>query len=946
MPQPKAPMTQAPPPHAPTPAADPTGDDVHRVIVEAEAAKASGGGSAAAIAHYQRWIAEHPNDPGRHLVIYNLAAEWLRAGRPEDAARAFEHVCRIAPALVHGWLGQASAAERLGELDRAIQCWRTALRVGSADDGPVQPVITALNHLGRVLEMREDLEGAQDALLQSLRLRPDQYDVLQHVIRNRQRQCEWPVWADLPQTEVTAAQLMQASSPMAMLGLADDPAMQLMAARGFVERSYRKWIDLHQSSVQALRAAPHRRERLRIGYASGDLCMHPVGLLLGGLLEQHDRSRFEIFVYCWSPEDGSAHRQRLKQAPEHFRRVDALSDEALAELIRQDGIDLLIDLQGVSAGARPGVLARRPAPVQVSWLGLIGTSALPWLDYVIADDYCVRGEDALFYTERVVRLPGGFQPGDRGRFATPTPSRASLGLPDDRFVFASFNNSYKHSPTTLDSWSRILKRAPESVLWLLDDNPRATQNLLRELATRGVGRDRIVLAGRTWHGEYLGRMPAADLFLDAYPYNAGTTAADALWMGLPLLTRSGRTFIARMAGSLLNTAGLNELIAHSAQEYEDKAVHWAQSPEAYRTLRARVQAARDQSPLFDDRRAARDLEAAALALWDTHLQGIHSRRLSIELGSAAASHRPALGPDVASPDERTHEAQADDPAQPRIVLASDTLPPNLPVAPRRLRVPHRWTRSLLMGQGIDPARIDLVPPAARRPLLPRSDDRLERRAHVRARLGISADDRVLINLDGAGRLAGTDLLLRALADLHRLGWPRVHLLIRPGPGDQARSIEQALQDLHAAGTPVPDTVIGALIAVPALLQDDDHSRLLNLADLYVSPHRALPTDLPLLDAALEGLPVLATQGGVADELIEAGAAHGLTATLEQVRDSDGRERRYLEPDYGVLLGQLMEWLQGRPLTGLARASGQALFDARQTDAGQQMSAAAREAGLL
>jgi predicted O-linked N-acetylglucosamine transferase (SPINDLY family) len=937
-------MTQAPPPHASALAADPIGDDVHRVIVEAESAKAVGGGPAAAIAHYRCWIAEHPNDPGRHLVIYNLAAEWLRAGQAKDAARAFEHVCRIAPALVHGWLGQASAAERLGDLDRAIECWRTAVQIGSADAGPVQAVITALNHLGRVLEMREDLEGAQAALLQSLRLRPDQYEVLQHVIRNRQRQCEWPVWADLPHCDVTAAQLMQASSPMAMLGLADEPAMQLMAARGFVERSYRKWIDLHTGSVQALQTTPLKRERLRIGYASGDLCMHPVGLLLGGLFEQHDRSRFEIFVYCWSPEDGSAHRQRLKQAPEHFRRVDQMSDEALAEQIRQDGIDILIDLQGVSAGARPAVLAHRPAPVQISWLGLIGTSALPWLDYVIADDYCVSGQDSMFYTERVVRLPGGFQPGDRGRLATPAPSRASMGLPEDRFVFASFNNSYKHSPTTLDSWARILTRAPESVMWLLDDNPRATHNLLRELAARRVGRDRIVLAGRTWHGEYLGRMPVADLFLDAYPYNAGTTAADALWMGLPLLTRSGRTFIARMAGSLLNTAGLTELIAYSADEYEDKAVHWANSPDAYRALRARVMAARDQSPLFDDRRAARDLETAALMLWDDHLRRIAARSLSIDPGAP-----PTPAADASTPSALDHPGGPNtvvDRGPARPIFVADTLRTALPDSPRGWVVPHRWTRSLLIAHGIDPNRIDVVLPAAIREGSSDSDPRVERRMHARKRLGIGANDLVLINLDGSSRLAGTDLLLRALADLHRLGWPRVHLLIRPGQGSQARSIEQLLQDIAAAGATLADTVLDALIALPSVLNDDYRSTVFNLADAYISPHRALPTDLLLLDAAVHGLPVLASQGGVAAELIEAGAARSLPATLEQIRDSDGRDHRYLEPDYAALLGQLIEWLQGPLPAGLSPDQGRALVASRATPSGHWMTAAIREAGLL
>jgi predicted O-linked N-acetylglucosamine transferase (SPINDLY family) len=972
------------------------GEAVHRVIVEAESLRSSGGGSEAAIALYFRWVELNPRDPGRHLVIYNLAAECLRAGQNEEALRWLEHVCALAPRFVHGWLGRASALERLGRLDEAVESWRSAVANGTGEGLPAQPVISALNHIGRVLEMREDLEGAQRALLQSLRLRPDQYDVLQHVVRNRQRQCEWPVWADLHDCGVSAAQLMQATSPMAMLGLADDPAMQLMAARSFAERSYRKLIDLYQAHAQAARPRPPVHQRLRIAYASGDLCMHPVGLLLGGLFETHDRSRFEVFVYCWSPEDESPQRHRLKQAPEHFRRVDQLGDEELADLIRSDEIDILIDLQGVSAGARPGVFARRPAPIQISWLGLIGTSALPWLDYVIADDFCIPEASELFYTEKVLRLPSGFQPGDRGRIVAPVATRASVGLPDDAFVFASFNNSYKHSPSMLDCWAAILGQSPRGLLWLLDDNPRSTRHLLAELATRGVDRSRIVLASRSWHGEYLARLALADLFLDNHPYNAGTTAADALWMGLPLLTLAGRTFIARMAASLLKTAGLTELIAESPHDYVRRAVHLANDHQAYATLRHKVADAREQSPLFEPTRASRDVEQLCERVWQQYLQHglvrsvdipapiqtasaitrqdpaitrqdpavsgtsahdastggavspkagalrvqVQSTQGANDAGSLIAQHLVAqwqssndVDPEIvyrAAEAEQVHTgdrgailftspqtaAQVPTTASRAIMMVTDGITPGL-AAPSsnddRIIVCNSWTRDLLIAEGCHPSRIAVIHTGPMSTEAGGLSDGARRTA--RRQLGIGDADLVLINLEGAAWRSGTDLLVRALADLHRLGWTSVRLLLYTGQQPGSRPVEHFLQHIaEQSREPLADTLVDAIIALPDRLAAPHRRTLLGIADLYVSPHRGICTDLLALEALLNGRPVVGTAQGALAELLSCGAVHGLPGQAQRVNAADGRRLHYTEPDYHYLLETLINHLQGQAIT--------------------------------
>jgi len=586
---------------------------IAQVVQQAESLM-SAGQREAAIAHYQQWLATAQGVPGTHLVWFNLGAELSKTDHAAGEA-AYREAIRIAPDFVQAWVNLGSRLDALGKAQEALTAWRHARELARKAANP-DPELErmALNNLGRVLEREREFAEAEQCLLDSLKIDGNQYEVLQHVIRLRQRQCKWPVWSPIP--GIGANTQLIATSPMAMLGLADDPGLQLLAARTFVERTYRQLI---ADTVPLVTRASARRvppgERLRIGYLSGDLCMHPVGLLLGGLLESHDRSRFEVYGYCWSPEDGSPQRQRLKSGFDRLTVIKSLTDRQAAERIAADGIDILIDLQGLSAGARPAICVNRPSAVQVTWLGLIGTSGLPWIDYAVTDRWCVPEDDERFYSEKVIALPTVFQPGDRGRLANEAPTRAAVGLPDDKFVFASFNNSYKLAPEMFAVWMRVLHQVPNSVLWLLDDNPVATANLLEAAAAHGLPRERIILAPRTSHAEYLARMPLADLFLDNYPYNAGATAADALWVGLPLLTMAGRTFISRMAASLVRTAGLPDFVVHSLAEFEARALALARQPEALRAARQTLLEGRTRSPLFDAQRFARELEEGLVRAW-------------------------------------------------------------------------------------------------------------------------------------------------------------------------------------------------------------------------------------------------------------------------------------------------------------------------------------------
>jgi predicted O-linked N-acetylglucosamine transferase (SPINDLY family) len=407
--------------------------------------------------------------------------------------------------------------------------------------------------------------------------------------------------------------MRRSTSALAMLSLSDDPEAQLAAARQFVKNKVR-------SDVPALSVPrSYGHQKIRVAYGSSDFCLHPIAMLTAELFELHDRERFEVYGFCWTRQGHSALRQRIIDAMDHFESIESLTDEAAARLIREHEIDVLIDLHGQTLGARPNLLAWRPAPIQITYLGLPATTGLPSIDHVIADRFLIPEEHAAFYSEKPLYMPDVYQVSDRRRQHAPIPNRTDCHLPAEGFVFCSFNNNYKYTPETFDIWMNLLRRVPGSVLWLLSDNPWAEANLRNEAKTRNIDAGRLIFAPRVAPDQYLARYAVADLFLDSFPFNAGTTANDALWMGLPVLTRSGRSFASRMAGALLTAAGLSELITYNPRDYEEKAVALAQTPGECRRLRDHLREVHLNGVLFDTPRFVRHLE--------DHLQ-----RLVAELG--------------------------------------------------------------------------------------------------------------------------------------------------------------------------------------------------------------------------------------------------------------------------------------------------------------------------
>lgn len=557
-------------------------------------------GSLAAVL-YQTWLNRNQS-PYAHAVFFNLGATLNNENDLVGAEAAYLQAIKLSPTFLQPRLNLGSVLERMGKIDKAIDEWRWVEQNTSPEQPENKPmVLMAINNLARVLENKKQLDEALFFLNRSLAIEPNQPDALHHWVHLRQKLCVWPVYTPIP--GVSLKFMKQSTSALAMLSISDDPAAQLDAARRYVNKKV-------VSNVPPL-ANPkgYRHAKLRIAYVSSDFCLHPVSMLTAELFELHDRQHFEVYGFCWSPEDGSGLRQRVINAMDHFVRIHQMTDEEAARLIRKHEIDILVDLQGQTSGARANLLAYRPAPIQITYLGLPATTGLPSIDYVIADHFLIPEEAVQYYSEKPLYMPDVYQVSDRKRTVGPAPSRESCGLPADGFVFCSLNSNYKYTPEVFDVWMNILRRTPGSVLWLLSENPRVETNLYREAEARNIEKARLIFAPRVSPENYLARYAIADLFLDTFPFNAGTTANDALWMNLPVITYCGRSFASRMAGALLTAAKLDELITYSLKNYEEKAVWLANNPGECRRLREYLHDVRENGVLFDTPRFVRNLES-------------------------------------------------------------------------------------------------------------------------------------------------------------------------------------------------------------------------------------------------------------------------------------------------------------------------------------------------
>ncbi len=532
-------------------------------------------GELRSIALYRGWIAQSEHKHRQlYPAWYNLGVQLVAAGARPEAGAAFEAALSYKPDLAPAAINAGLCREETGDAESALDLWRNALQ--SDEDRTA-----LLNQRGRLLEKLKRFDEAERALTASLLTDPGQPDAVHHWIGVKTKACSWPVFAGLPGLDRDA--MLATTGALSLLALTDDPALQ--------DASNAAWIARKMPPGDTPRLSPpsgYAHRKLRIGYMSSDFCLHPMAYLVADLFEQHDRDAVTVHGYCSTKDDGSDVRRRLVAAFDHFTSILDMTDEDAARAIRADEIDILVDLNGLTLGTRLPVLRWRPAPVQVTYLGYNGPIPLPELDYIVADRFVIPPSVAARHRPAPLYLPSCYQANDRHLPVAMGETRAAAGLPETAFVFCCFCNTYKITEEVFDAWIAILQRTGGTVLWLYADNETAQRNMARRFAAAGLDADRLVFAARNHPEVYRARLALADLFLDTFPYNAGTTASDALRVGLPIVTIAGRSFISRMAGSLLHAVGLDEGVVGSLDAYVDLAVDLARDPVRYAGFRAAV----------------------------------------------------------------------------------------------------------------------------------------------------------------------------------------------------------------------------------------------------------------------------------------------------------------------------------------------------------------------
>ena len=551
-------------------------------------------------------------------AINNAGIVLHELGRLDEAVLAHQQVLRLRPTYAEAYNNLGAALLAQLRLDEAATALQQALALK-----PDYP--EAFYNMGNAWRELGKLEGAIAAYDTALRLRPNYTDAFSQLVYHRWCACDWADYeADQEKLLDMVRRGVARVPPFYLLATRAHPADQLACARQWIKPIAPPPQDVFRHSPSG------KQRRIRLGYLSGDFHQHATAYLMAELFERHDRARFEVIAYSYARDDMSPMRARLARAFDCFVDVRALSHRQVAERIRADKVDILIDLKGYTHHARPQIVAYRPAPIQVNYLGYPGTMGADFVDYIIVDSWVVPETQQAFFSEKLVHLPGCYQVNDtRREIAASAPSRRDCGLPREGLVFCSFNNSYKITPVFFEIWMRLLKAVPGSVLWLLEPNDLVKRNLRRETERRGVDADRLVFALRVPLAEHLARHRQADLFLDTLPCNAHTTASDALWTGLPVLTCVGDTFAGRVAGSLLAATGLPELITSSLEGYERLALELARNPHRLIELRERLQQNRDAAALFDLSGFSRNIEAAYVRMWKTWCAGDQPAAFSI-----------------------------------------------------------------------------------------------------------------------------------------------------------------------------------------------------------------------------------------------------------------------------------------------------------------------------
>lgn len=530
--------------------------------------------------------------PGFAAGYYNRANVLHDMKQLERAVESYDQAIRLKPDHADAYSNRGNALQELRRPMEALDSFEAAIRLRPAH-------AEAFFNRGNVLAELKRLDEAAQSYAEAVRLNPAFVEAQGRLLFQRALMCQWD--------EGTAALDPAgdgATSPFGALALEDDAANHLVRSQIWARAKYP--TAQHRDFKAARATGP-----IRIGYFSADFHDHATMYLMAKLFETHDKNKFEVHAFSYGPDRQDGMRQRLRNAVSAFHDVRHLSDKDIADLSSSEAIDIAVDLKGYTQDARSGIFAHRAAPVQINYLGYPGSMGVDFIDYIMADDIIIPDEKRNFYSEKVISLPGSYQINDDSRpISINIPERSTLHLPEDGFIFCCFNNDFKIRSDQFDLWMRLLRNVDGSVLWLLRDNRWAEANLRKEASARGVDPNRLVFADRAPAPDHLARHACADLFLDTFNCNAHTTASDALWAGLPLITKVGDGFAARVAASLLSAIGLPELITNNAEDYEALALELATNPTRLAAIHRKLVENRATTSLFDTEQCTRNIEQA------------------------------------------------------------------------------------------------------------------------------------------------------------------------------------------------------------------------------------------------------------------------------------------------------------------------------------------------
>ena len=572
-----------------------------------------------------------------HLIIINKCRSLFEKGMKANAIIELEKYIEIQPGWFQLHTILAEFYKITKQYGKSIENFQKSIDINPKE-------FRNFNNIGNLYMEIGDVKLAIDAYLESIKLNPNSstpyqnlagiyieqqeyvsalkyLDIVKQINPNNQYTfglicqakiytCQWQdINKDFELINQKITNFSQISNPFTPIAYIDDQKLLTKLAADWVKIKFPESRFLPELKINK------RNDKIRLGYFSADLHSHATALLMAGMLESHDKTKFELFAFSFGPDGNDEITRRVRNSFDHFIDVRKLSDRAIAVYARELNIDIAIDLKGFTQNSRPGIFAERAAPIQINYLGFPGSMGAPYIDYIIADEYIIPAGNEHLYVEKVVRMPHCYQPNDNKRQILEfKQNRSDHNLPLDSFVLCSFNNNYKITPEVFSIWMRLLTQFPNSVLWLLKDNSTAENNLRQEAKDRGVDPDRLVFAPRVTPAEHLSRHLCADLFVDTYPCNAHTTASDSLWSGLPLVTCSGNSFASRVAGSLLTTIGLPDLIAQNLTDYEQKIIAIMSNNDYLLNIKQRLRHQKIQSPLFKTQGFTRDFESLLIKI--------------------------------------------------------------------------------------------------------------------------------------------------------------------------------------------------------------------------------------------------------------------------------------------------------------------------------------------